>query len=137
MKPERGRFGVVAIGTRWMLSLLLVALSSAVPLSHAQDPEKAGPGRGRPIELVKSSVDRVLVVVQSSPTAVSGRRRSEIRRLADGLFDFKEMGRLTLAGHWKDRTPGEQQEFVRLFTALLERSYLSSIENYAGERSPS
>jgi phospholipid transport system substrate-binding protein len=118
-----------------VLSLLLVALSSAVPLSHAQDPEKAGPGRGRPIELVKSSVDRVLVVVQSSPTAVSeGRRRSEIRQLADGLFDFKEMGRLTLAGHWKDRTPGEQQEFVRLFTALLERSYLSSIENYAGEK---
>ena len=51
-----------------------------------------------------------------------------------GLFDFTEMGRLTLAGHWKERTPREQQEFVPLFTALLERSYLSSIENYAGEK---
>ncbi len=84
---------------------------------------------------MKASVDRVLAVVQASPTAVSeGRRRSDIRQLADGLFDFKEMGRLTLASHWKDRTPREQQEFVRLFTALLERSYLSSIENYAGEK---
>jgi phospholipid transport system substrate-binding protein len=84
---------------------------------------------------VKASVDRVLAVVQSSPTPVSeGRRRSEIRQLAAGLFDFEEMGRLTLAGHWKDRTTRERQEFVGLFTALLERSYLSSIENYAGEK---
>jgi phospholipid transport system substrate-binding protein len=135
VKPERGRIGVVTIGIRWMLPALFVALFSAVTLSHAQEPGKAGPGRGRPIDLVKSSVDRVLVVVQSSPTAVSGGpRRSEIRRLADELFDFKEMSRLTLAGHWKDRTLREQQEFVGLFTALLEPSYLSSIENYAGEK---
>jgi phospholipid transport system substrate-binding protein len=140
MKTETGRIGRGAIGVRWTLVVVLVALSSAVALSHAQAPEKAGPsvrepGRVRPIDLVKSSVDRVLAVVQSSPTAVSEvRRRSDIRQVADGLFDFKEMGRLTLAGHWKDRTPGDQQEFVRLFTGLLEQSYLSSIENYAGER---
>ena len=126
--------------SRWVLALLFLALSSAAPLAPAQEREKAAPparepGRARPIDLVKASVDRVLAIVQSSPAPVSeGRRRSDIRQLADGLFDFKEMGRLTLAGHWKERTPAEQQEFVRLFTALLERSYLSSIENYAGER---
>jgi phospholipid transport system substrate-binding protein len=140
MKTETGRIGRGAIGVSWTLVVVLVALSSAVALSHAQETEKAGPsgreaGRVRPIELVKSSVDRVLAVVQSSPAAVSeGRRQSDIRQLADGLFDFKEMGRLTLAGHWKDRSVREQQEFVRLFTALLERSYLSTIENYAGEK---
>ena len=35
----------------------------------------------------------------------------------------------------RDAQPArEQEEFVRLFTELLERSYLSTIENYAGER---
>lgn len=126
--------------TTWTLAILLLALSSVAPLAPAQEREKAAPpardpGRTGPLDLVKASVDRVLAIVQSSPTTVSeGRRRSDIRQLADGLFDFKEMGRLTLAGHWKERTPPEQQEFVRLFTALLERSYLSSIENYAGEK---
>ena len=126
--------------SRSALALLFLALSSVAPLAHAQEREKAASpapelGRARPIDLVKTSVDRVLAIVQASPTPVSeGRRRSDIRQLADGLFDFKEMGRLTLAGHWKERTPPEQQEFVRLFTALLERSYLSSIENYAGEK---
>jgi phospholipid transport system substrate-binding protein len=124
----------------WALAAVLLTLSSVAPLAQAQEREKPGPsarepGRARPIDLVKASVDRVLAIVQSSPTPVSeGRRRSDIRQLADGLFDFNEMGRLTLAGHWKERTPLEQQEFVRLFTALLERSYLASIENYAGEK---
>jgi phospholipid transport system substrate-binding protein len=44
------------------------------------------------------------------------------------------MARLTLARHWKDRSAPEREEFVRLFTDLLERSYLTTIENYAGER---
>ncbi len=43
------------------------------------------------------------------------------------------MARLTLARHWKDRSVTEREEFVRLFTDLLERSYLTTIENYAGE----
>ena len=42
--------------------------------------------------------------------------------------------RLTLAQHWKDRSALEQEEFVRLFTELLEHSYLTTIENYAGEK---
>jgi phospholipid transport system substrate-binding protein len=128
MAYERDRTGHGRTGAQWTLALLLVALSAAA--TDAQPPERA-----RPIDLVKASVERVLAVVQSSTTPVSeGRRRSEIRQLADGLFDFTEMGRLTLAGHWRERTPREQQDFVRLFTALLERSYLSSIENYAGEK---
>lgn len=139
MNPARGRTGHGSIGARWVLAILLGALSLAATLAHAQDREKEGPpareaGRASPTDVVKASVDRVLAVVQSAPAMMSeGRRRSDIRQLAAGLFDFREMGRLTLAGHWKERTPAEQQEFVRLFTALLEHSYLATIENYAGE----
>lgn len=130
MKPGSDRTRRGRIGAQWALAALLVTLSAAAPPAHAEQPD-----RTRPLDLVKASVERVLAVVESSPTPVSeGRRRSEILQLADGLFDFTEMGRLTLAGHWKERTRREQQDFVRLFTALLEQSYLSSIENYAGEK---
>jgi phospholipid transport system substrate-binding protein len=93
--------------------------------------------RVRPLDLVKSSVSEVLAAVQSRAAAGSerGRHRAEIRRVADGLFDFNEMARLTLSRHWSTQSPRNQEEFVRLFTALLERCYLSTIEkNYAGER---
>jgi phospholipid transport system substrate-binding protein len=94
-------------------------------------------GRVRPLDLVKSSVSRVLAAVQSQTPAgsESTSHRTEIRRVADALFDFNEMARLALSRHWSAQSPGDREEFVRLFTALLERSYLSTIEkNYPGER---
>jgi len=123
----------------------LVILVAVVPLGtqparsgdavQAVQPSEVA-SRVRPLDLVKSSVSRVLAAVQS-PTAVGGEstsRRTEIRREADGLFDFNEMARLALSRHWSAQSPRDQEEFVRLFTELLERCYLSTIENYAGER---
>jgi len=92
--------------------------------------------RVRPLDLVRSSVSQVLAAVRSQTAAggESAGHRAEIRRVADGLFDFNEMARLTLSRHWSVQSPRDKEEFVRLFTALLERCYLSTIENYAGER---
>jgi phospholipid transport system substrate-binding protein len=127
---------------RW--SILLVILVAAVSLGPQPalpgDAVKDGPsmtvGRVRPLDLVKASVSQVLAAAQSRPAGSreSGQRRAEIRRVADGLFDFKEMARLSLSRHWSAQSPREQEEFVGLFTELLERSFLSTIENYAGER---
>ncbi len=115
-------------------------MSMAATLAIGMQPAAAQPkvvaDPAGPLELVRASVARVVSIVQA-PNAVSsggGQRRTEIRRVAQGLFDFDEMARLTMAGHWKDRSLREQEEFVRLFTDLLERSYLTTIENYAGER---
>ena len=119
---------------------VVLATSMVATLAIGTQPAAAQPkvvaDPAGPLELVRASVARVLSIVQA-PNAVSsggGQRRTEIRRVAQGLFDFNEMARLTLAGHWKDRSLREQEEFVRLFTDLLERSYLTTIENYAGER---
>ena len=110
------------------LAIVVAALAFGAPPSLAGD--------ARPLDVVRSSVSQVLAAVQARPAAGGdgGQRRAGIRRVADGLFDFHEMGRLTLSGHWSAQSPREQEEFVRLFRELLELSYLSTIENYAGER---
>jgi phospholipid transport system substrate-binding protein len=112
-----------------------MAAALAIGMQPAAAQPKVVADPAGPLELVRASVARVLSIVQA-PNAVSsgGSQRTEIRRVAQGLFDFNEMARLTLAGHWKNRSLREQEEFVRLFTDLLERSYLTTIENYAGER---
>ena len=46
------------------------------------------------------------------------------------MFDFDDTSRRILAQHWKDGTPKEQEEFIRLLTELLEGAYLTSIGNY-------
>lgn len=118
---------------RLALVMLMVAFSTNAHPAAAQ-PKAAD--QTAPLDLVKATVSRVLAIVQAPRVIASdGRqRRAEIRRAAQGLFDFREMARLTLAQHWKDRSAPEQEEFVQLFTELLERSYLTTIENYAGEK---
>lgn len=90
----------------------------------------AAPAVG-PREAVESTIDRVLGIIQNG--TVEAERRAEILRVASKLFDFQEMSRRTLSRHWAARTPAERDEFVALFTDLLQRTYLNRIEAYAGE----
>ena len=89
-----------------------------------------------PTETVKTRVEAALQNLgQASATTPETieRRRAELRRAADSLFDFTEMGRRALGRHWADRTPAEREEFVKLFTDLIARSYIGKIDHYAGE----
>jgi phospholipid transport system substrate-binding protein len=118
------------------VALAIVMAALTIGTHPAGSQPKAAVDRAGPFDLVRTSVIRVLAIVQAPHVVASdgGQRRADIRRVARGLFDFDEMARLTLARHWKDRSLQEQEEFVRLFTDLLERSYLTTIENYAGEK---
>jgi phospholipid transport system substrate-binding protein len=97
-----------------------------------------------PREMIQSAVTRVIAVLDGaepdrSDRAERGvpnteRARSEIRRIANDLFDFDEMAKRTLSRHWAARTRAEQAEFVALFTDLLERAYIGKIEAYATEK---
>jgi phospholipid transport system substrate-binding protein len=103
----------------------------------------AAPTMG-PREIVQAAVSGVVLAIQradieSSAPAQRSRlareqRRLEVRRIAADLFDFDEISRRALSRHWTARGPEEQAEFVRLFTDLLERTYLGRIESYSGEK---
>ena len=97
-----------------------------------------------PREVVQAAVSRVIAAIHRaeleapdpSPARrlVMEQRRLEIRHIAADLFDFDEMSRRALSRHWAARTPPERAEFVRLFTDLLERTYIGRIESYSGEK---
>lgn len=97
-----------------------------------------------PREVIQTAVARVIAALDGvepdrSDRAERGalgneRSRAEIRRIAHDLFDFEEMSKRALSRHWVARTPAERAEFVSLFTDLLERSYISKVEAYAGEK---
>jgi phospholipid transport system substrate-binding protein len=96
----------------------------------------AGPAwAGVPTDQLRAQIDQVIKTVESpemkgKPTD----RRAAIRKIANETFDFEEMARRALARHWRDRTAAEREEFVRLFADLLERAYVSRIEDYGGEK---
>ena len=60
------------------------------------------------------------------------RAASRSAPIADEIFDWQETGKRALARHWQGRSPSERQEFSTLFADLIERSYISKIEQYSG-----
>ncbi|MCL5022679.1 MAG: ABC transporter substrate-binding protein [Nitrospirae bacterium] len=92
---------------------------------------------GEPTNELKQTVDAILGVVTNKELKKPGKaaeRRAKIRRLANERFDFGEMAKRSLAQQWKKRTPEEQKEFVRLYTDLIENTYVGKIERYEGEK---
>jgi len=92
---------------------------------------------GDPMELVKSTSDRIIAILQN-PNYANGKlhdeRRAKIREVVFDVFDFREMAQRTLARNWRDRTEKEKKEFTELFSDLLERSYINRIEGYSGQK---
>ena len=86
---------------------------------------------------LKSAIDRVLATVDDPTLRGDGRvieRRAAVRKIADEIFDFTELARRSLARYWQPLSEPERSEFVALFADLLERSYVSKIELYGGEK---
>jgi phospholipid transport system substrate-binding protein len=81
-------------------------------------------------------VDKAVVLLKETrhkPEAIKD-RREQIKQILFTRFDFSEMARRALGSHWRRRTANEQEEFVQLFTELLERQYADTIESYTDER---
>jgi phospholipid transport system substrate-binding protein len=92
---------------------------------------------GVPTDQIKATVDRALVVLRDprfKPAAKTKERRAQLRRILFARFDFSEMARRALGANWRRRTPQEQEEFIRLFTELLEHAYADTIESYTDEK---
>jgi phospholipid transport system substrate-binding protein len=84
---------------------------------------------GEPLDKVRQTVDNVLTIVNNKALQPQERRR-QIRQTVLQRFGFEEMAQRSMGQHWRTLTPQQRQEFVELFTDLLERSYISRIENY-------
>ena len=92
---------------------------------------------GAPSDQLKAQIDRVLKTLDNPDLKKEGRardRRRAVRQIANDIFDFGETARRSLGRHWQPRTPAEREEFVQLFADLLERSYISRVELYGGEK---
>ncbi|MBI2529337.1 MAG: ABC transporter substrate-binding protein [Candidatus Rokubacteria bacterium] len=96
-----------------------------------------GAWAGTPTEQLRGAIDRVIKTLDTPALKGDNKvadRRSAVRKIANDIFDFGEIARRSLGRHWQGRTDKEREEFIRLFGDLLERSYISKIELYGGER---
>ena len=105
-----------------VLFVLMVLLSSAA---------WAGPG---PVtDSLKGTLDKIIDVL-NDPSLKAPDKKNErkdiLLKLIKERFDEEAFARRALGVHWKKRTKEEKQEFVEIFSDLLERTYLKKIDDY-------
>jgi len=90
---------------------------------------------GAPTEQLRGHVDEVVRILDDpAQKDKPAERRARVRKIAEDIFDYPDTARRALGAHWNGRTPQEREEFSRLFADLLDRSYMSKIELYQGEK---
>jgi len=92
---------------------------------------------GMPTDQIKATVDKAVAVLKDPrlKSAVKVKeRRDQIKQVLFARFDFTEMAKRALGSNWRRRTSQEQDEFVRLFTDILEAAYADIIESYSDEK---
>jgi phospholipid transport system substrate-binding protein len=90
-----------------------------------------------PLETIQSQVDRAMEVLRDpalKAESAKGAKEKKIWAILDGVFDYTELSKRTLAQHWKQFSPNQQGEFTRLFGKLLGGVYIDRIIAYKDEK---
>jgi phospholipid transport system substrate-binding protein len=108
---------------------ILILLFALVPARGAW----AGPASDQ----LRAGIDRVFKIL--GDPALDGdkkliQRRTAILIAANEMFDFGEMAKRALGQYWAQRTSAERGEFVRLFTELVQRSYISKVDQHGAHK---
>ena len=87
-----------------------------------------------PQATIQAAVQKTLAIVQDPAYEGPARREDRLAKAEEVIlsyFDTQEFARRALGRYWSQRTPAEQQEFVRLFTALVAHTYMDEIDRHA------
>lgn len=92
---------------------------------------------GEPTDQIRHAVDNGVQIL-NDPSLQSKDKKKErddrLRKIVFSVFDFTEMAKRSLGSHWRRLAANERQEFVSLFTELLEKNYADKVDLYNGEK---
>lgn len=89
-----------------------------------------------PIDQIRETIEKVLSIVADEGLVEADKADEKNRRIFEVVeksFDFREMSQRALATHWKKLSSDQQDNFVRLFSRLLQNTYLKKINMYSDE----
>ena len=96
-----------------------------------------GAEAGLPLDTVEKNVNSVLNILRDP--ALQGEANKEakqkkIESIADQMFDYVALSRLTLGKSWNQFSKEQQKEFVSLYRTILEKAYMDKILSYTDEK---
>lgn len=112
------------------LLVSIIILSLAIPVFSIA---------GVPLDTVKANVAKVLDILRDPALKADTpknrkTKKDKIMNIANGMFDFTELSKRTLAQNWGKLNAGQQKEFVELYKSLLSDTYSDKILQYKNEQ---
>jgi phospholipid transport system substrate-binding protein len=111
----------------------IAALTRAVlstPIFTTSRPAKVvlEASRAAPMELIQKAVEDLLGDKATRARGDAPPTAAEIVKVAERLFEVREMAKKSLGRHWVARSPQERNEFTRLFSGLVGRAWLRTLK---------
>jgi len=92
---------------------------------------------GLPLDTIKEHVNSVLDVLRDpalQSEANKEAKEQKIESIANQMFDYVALSRLTLGLSWKEFNREQQKEFVSLYRSILKKAYMDKILAYTDEK---
>jgi phospholipid transport system substrate-binding protein len=92
-------------------------------------PALAGPG---PQQVIADGAEQIRGVLREKVqkgSRAEDQQKQRLKKVVDGLLDYKELSTRALGPHWKERSEAERGEFVELLRELIEASYTGAIRS--------
>lgn len=98
------------------------------PASSGQDHAVAAPAG----KFVQDLGDRAIAILANKSLS-EDQRDAKFRQMFRDSFDLMTIGRFVIGRNWLVATPDQQQEYMKLFEALVIRTYSERFALYTGE----
>ncbi|MDA3970386.1 MAG: ABC transporter substrate-binding protein [Desulfobulbaceae bacterium] len=90
-----------------------------------------------PSETMQDTVHSILAILDEGDRTdekVWEKQRESVSRIVSDKFDMREMAKRSLAKHWNQRTPVEQDDFAELFAELVKNTYIDRLRNFSSAK---
>jgi len=86
-----------------------------------------------PIETIRMTIQQARAVLEDPNYQGQDHKQQRLAKVKEIVlpqFDSQEVAKRTLSTHWNGLTDQQQQEFVQLFIALIEKTYSHNLDRY-------
>ena len=111
---------------RW-LAVVVGVIVMAVPCTALASGAK---------ETVQTEVNKIVTTIGAPGFKDQPQEKqiTDIRQIINAIFDYSELSKRTLGRGWKKFRPEQKEEFIALFSELLENTYADRILAYTDEK---
>ena len=92
---------------------------------------------GEPTDQIRQTTDKILAIVEKPELKGPDKepeRQKQMRKAVDERFDWASMARSAYGKNWRTLSDEQRKEFTSLFSDLIEKTYMSKVESYSGEK---